>query len=206
MKIWLLTSAALTLAACGGSGVDAPEDSASDDMTNEVMTMPDTTIASDVASESDMMSRSFAVINAAGAEIGEVRITDQASGGVTLDLDVTAFPAGAHAIHFHTNGSCELPDFTSAGGHYNPKDVNHGFEADAPNPHAGDMRNFEAPESGVVKTQIRNERVTLSPRSGLAPLFDVDDTALIIHAGSDDYVSQPTGAAGGRIACAEITP
>lgn len=123
-----------------------------------------------------------------------------------LDLDVTAIPEGAHAIHFHTNGTCDLPDFTSAQGHYNPMDVNHGFESTAPNPHAGDMRNFDAPASGVVKTQISNERVSLSDRDGFAPLFDTDNTALIIHASADDYVTQPTGAAGGRIACAVIAP
>lgn len=196
MKNWILASAAMSLVACGGTDTDAVVDAATD-----TMTMPRT-----VTSTPGLITQSFAVINTAGVEIGEVKITDQATGGVMLDLDVTAIPAGSHAIHFHTTGTCDLPDFTSSGGHYNPMDANHGFDASAPNPHAGDMRNFEAPASGVVKTQILNERVSLSVRDGYAPLFDADNTALIIHASSDDYVTQPTGAAGGRIACAVITP
>jgi Cu-Zn family superoxide dismutase len=196
MKHLLLLSAAAALAACGNTDGDTIVDSATETMTMEQPTgqMP------------ELMTQSFAVMNTAGFEIGQVTIADQAEGGVTLDLDVTAIPAGSHAIHFHTNGACDLPDFTSAGGHYNPMDANHGFDASAPNPHAGDMPNFDAPDSGVVKTQISNERVSLSIRDGYAPLFDADNTALIIHAGSDDYKTQPTGAAGGRIACAVIAP
>lgn len=157
----------------------------------------------DIAAE--MMSASFDVINSAGLPIGSVEIMDQTD-GVSLTLDLTSIPAGSHAIHFHENGSCDLPDFKSAGGHYNPMSVNHGFEAPAPNPHAGDMRNFEAPASGVVKLTMMNERVSLSDREGFAPLFDANQTAMIIHASADDYASQPSGDAGGRIACAVIAP
>jgi Cu-Zn family superoxide dismutase len=194
MKYLLLVSAAAVLAACGNTDGDAIVDSATETMTME----------QSGGQVPGLMTRSFAVMNTSGFEIGQVTIADQAAGGVTLDLDVTAIPAGAHAIHFHTNGACDLPDFTSSGGHYNPMDANHGFDASAPNPHAGDMPNFNAPDSGVVKTTIKNERVSLSIRDGYAPLFDADNTALIIHAGSDDYKTQPTGAAGGRIACAVI--
>lgn len=196
MKNWILVSAAIALAACSGTDGEA-----------DAETRPNTmTMTSETSQAQGLMTQSFAIINTAGVEIGEVTISDQAAGGVMLDLDVTAIPEGAHAIHFHTNGTCDLPDFTSAQGHYNPMDVNHGFESTAPNPHAGDMRNFDAPASGVVKTQISNERVSLSDRDGFAPLFDTDNTALIIHASADDYVTQPTGAAGGRIACAVIAP
>lgn len=196
MKHLLLISAAITLTACGNADGDGTVDNATDAMTLQQSSeqMP------------GLITQSFAVMNTSGFEIGQVTIADQAAGGVTLDLDVSAIPAGPHAIHFHTNGTCDLPDFTSSGGHYNPLEANHGFDASAPNPHAGDMRNFDAPMSGVVKTQISNDRVSLSIRDGYAPLFDADNTALIIHAGSDDYRTQPTGAAGGRIACAVIAP
>lgn len=188
-KFWLV-SAAITLVACSDTGT------MSDDNTDTISPLP----------AYDMMSESFDVINASGSSIGTVTVTDDVTGGVTISLDITSIPEGDHAIHFHEIGQCDLPDFTSSGGHYNPLQHNHGFDADAPNPHAGDMRNFTAPASGVVQTDIRNERVTLSDRAGFAPLFDKDSTALIIHAGADDYVSQPTGAAGGRIACAVIAP
>lgn len=196
MKNWVLASTAIALVACGGTQTETGSEAASETLT--LQNAPEQTTG--------LMTQKFAVINTAGIEIGEVTITDQTAGGVMLDLDVTAIPEGSHAIHFHTNGACDLPDFTSAGGHYNPMDVNHGFDSAAPNPHAGDMRNFDAPPSGVVKTQISNERVSLSDRNGFAPLFDADNTALIIHASADDYVTQPTGAAGSRIACGVIAP
>ena len=156
-----------------------------------------------MSTANSMMSREFDVLNGAGRSIGSVTIKDTAS-GVDVMLDVTSIPAGSHAIHFHETGTCDGPDFTSAGGHYNPTGHNHGFEAASPNPHAGDMRNFDAPQSGVVRTTVKNDRVSLSERSGMAPLFDANGTALIIHAAADDYVSQPSGAAGARIACAVV--
>lgn len=191
MKHLLLCGAALSLVACGGAGSDQAESS---------------DVTSVTASATDPIVATFDVINISGSPIGTVTISDEDAGGVTLSLDVTSIPQGSHAIHFHENGRCDIPDFKSAGGHYNPMEVNHGFESEAPNPHAGDMRNFDAPMSGVVQTDIRNERVSLSDREGLAPLYDEDGTALIIHASADDYMTQPTGAAGGRIACAVIMP
>ena len=53
-----------------------------------------------------------------------------------------------------------------------------------------------------VVSQVLNDRVTLG--AGEATLFDADGSALVIHAGVDDYRSQPAGDAGGRIACAVI--
>ncbi|MFB9374836.1 superoxide dismutase family protein [Algimonas porphyrae] len=199
-KVLLLTSAAM-LTACGSpeAEIDRPDADNTLDVATEMMTDTD-------ADTVVMMSQSFPVMNTSGAEIGTVTVSDQSAGGVTVTLDVTAITAGAHAVHFHETGRCDGPDFTSAGGHYNPMGNNHGFDADAPNPHAGDMPNVEAPQSGVVQTVIENERVSLSPREGMAPLFDANGTAFIIHADADDYVSQPTGAAGSRIACAVIAP
>ena len=149
-----------------------------------------------------MLTQTFSVINVDGNPLGTVQIEDTAV-GVDVTLDLTAIPEGDHAIHFHENGLCDGPDFKSAGGHYNPMTVMHGFETET-GPHAGDMRNFAAPSSGVVKQTVSNARVSLSKRSGFAPLFDEHGTALIIHAAADDYVSQPSGAAGSRIACAVI--
>lgn len=151
----------------------------------------------------EMERGTFDVKNASGMTIGTVLIADTMD-GVDVTLDVTAIPEGNHAIHFHENGTCDGPEFTSAGGHYNPTDRNHGFDAPSPSPHAGDMRNFDAPQSGVVQTTVANERVSLSMREGMAPLRDANGTALIIHAEADDYTSQPAGAAGARIACAVI--
>lgn len=150
-----------------------------------------------------LMSHSYPVINSGGHELGTVTIND-VENGVNLILDITSIPAGPHAIHFHQTGACDTPDFTSSGGHYNPKSVEHGHIGTS-GPHAGDMENFNAPQSGVVKLTIPNPQVSLSDRHEFSPLLDADGTALVIHAGADDYKSQPSGAAGARIACAVIS-
>ena len=207
-------AATLALTACGNAddevardidtGVERTE-RALENAVNDTERMADRTVERmDSSMDDEDMEMSFSLVNASGFEIGTVTIEDEEM-GVEVDIDATSLPEGPHAVHFHENGTCDGPDFTSAGGHYNPSGVNHGFDAASPNPHAGDMRNIEVPRSGVVEVELDNERVTLRPRDGLAPLLDSNGTALIIHAGADDYESQPSGDAGGRIACAVIS-
>ena len=210
--LFAASAATLALTACGNAddevardidtGVERTE-RALDNAVNDTERMADRMTERMDNDMDDDMEMSFSLVNASGFEIGTVTIEDEEV-GVEVDIDATSLPEGAHAVHFHENGTCDGPDFTSAGGHYNPSGVNHGFDAASPNPHAGDMRNIDVPRSGVVEVELDNERVTLRPRDGLAPLLDSNGTALIIHAGADDYESQPSGDAGGRIACAVI--
>jgi Cu-Zn family superoxide dismutase len=69
-------------------------------------------------------------------------------------------------------------------------------------PHAGDMPNLHVPESGTLQIEVLNATVALSESS----LLDVDGSAIVIHAGPDDYKADPAGNAGDRIACGAITP
>ncbi len=123
--------------------------------------------------------------------------------GVKITLDIEKLPAGPHAIHFHENGKCDGPKFTSAGGHYNPQTMKHGFDH-AEGFHAGDMPNIMVQKNGKARLELVNTSVTLDdgPRSLRKP----GGTTLIIHGGVDDYKSQPAGNAGDRIACAVIPP
>ena len=118
--------------------------------------------------------------------------------GVKISLNLKGLTPGAHAIHIHENGICEGPAFTTAGGHLNPEKKEHGME----NPkghHAGDMPNIIADKDGVVKTSFVNEGVTLL--DGPNSLKKEGGAALIIHAGADDYKTNPSGGAGDRVAC-----
>jgi Cu-Zn family superoxide dismutase len=138
--------------------------------------------------------------NAEGAEVGSVSLT-QGEGGVKINLALKGLPPGVHAFHVHTIGKCE-PPFTTAGGHFNPEGKKHG-KMSPDGAHAGDMPNLEVPESGELSTDIVNAAVTLEkdkPNS----VFKPDGTALVIHAAADDYQTDPTGNAGGRIACGVI--
>jgi len=201
-----LAPLALIIAACGNNAAeDANIEARMDALEVEAAELEaDAQQMITEMSESRAMERgTFEVKNSSGFTIGTAMIADTMD-GVDVTLDLTSIPEGNHAIHFHETGTCDGPDFKSAGGHYNPANVNHGFDAPSPRPHAGDMRNFDAPASGVVQQTIENARVSLAGYGDRAPLRDANGSALIIHAEPDDYETQPTGAAGARIACAVI--
>jgi Cu-Zn family superoxide dismutase len=139
-------------------------------------------------------------INAQNKEIGTAVLTETPH-GVLIEFIVNEIPQGEHGFHIHETGSCETPDFKSAGGHYMPRGKAHGYES-ADGYHAGDMPNQFVEADGLMRGQVFNPQVTLA--EGEATLFDDDGSALMIHADADDYSSQPAGAAGARLACAVI--
>lgn len=139
--------------------------------------------------------------NQSGEELGTIQLSET-NAGVLLTLDLSGLkPNGEQAIHFHETGKCEAP-FKTAGGHYNPTNSAHGMKHPE-GEHAGDMPNLMPDKNGNIKTQILNRKVTLAAESteDLATLYDEDGSAIIIHEGADDHMSQPSGAAGARIAC-----
>ena len=139
-------------------------------------------------------------INDQGKKIGTAAIT-QTSHGVKINVNVTGLPPGTHAFHIRAVGKCEIPDFKSAGGHFNPTGKQHGKEN--PNgPHAGDMSNFEVGADGTAKFSTVNTGVTLD--EGSNSLLHEGGTALVIHEKTDDYKTDPTGNAGNRIACGVV--
>jgi Cu-Zn family superoxide dismutase len=138
--------------------------------------------------------------NADGKDVGTAELS-QLPNGVLIRLSLKGVPAGEHAFHVHQTGKCE-PPFTSAGGHFNPGNKKHGLMATAGH-HAGDMPNLHIPADGMLSVEVVNDTVTLEkgkPNS----LYGPNGTALIIHAGKDDYKTDPTGDAGGRIACGVV--
>jgi Cu-Zn family superoxide dismutase len=145
-------------------------------------------------------SASAPLKNAEGKEVGSANLI-QTPHGVLINVSVKGLPPGEHAFHVHAVGKCE-PPFTSAGGHFNPESKKHGLLA-AEGQHAGDMPNLHIPQSGDLTIEILNTGITLEkgkPNS----VFDADGSAVVIHAGSDDYKSDPAGNAGDRIACGVI--
>lgn len=140
------------------------------------------------------------LINTQGQKVGTAIIT-QTAAGVKIDVSVDRLPPGAHAFHIHAVGKCEVPDFKSAGGHFNPSGKQHG--KDNPNgPHAGDMLNFEVGADGAAKFSTVNAGVTLGEAAN--SLFHEGGAALVIHEKADDYKTDPAGNAGNRIACGVI--
>lgn len=119
---------------------------------------------------------------------------------VTLTVAVAGLSEGAHGIHLHTTGKCDGPDFTTAGGHLNPGGHQHGSENPA-GKHLGDLPNIAVGNSGAGTVTV-----TLGQRDDVvAALFDADGTAIVVHAGPDDYRTDPAGNSGGRVACGVFT-
>ena len=147
------------------------------------------------------MTLKATMIGLDGKALGTVTLTD-APTGVLLAADLSGLPAGDHGFHFHETGTCDAAaKFASAGGHFAAGGMAHGLMAMG-GPHGGDMPNQHVGSDGRLVTQVFNGGVTLKP--GPHSLLDADGSALVIHAGVDDYSSQPAGNAGGRIACAVI--
>ncbi|SCW69606.1 superoxide dismutase, Cu-Zn family [Sphingobium faniae] len=136
-----------------------------------------------------------------GVARGEAKVT-QAADGLHVFVRGTGLTPGLHAVHIHTTGTCTAPDFTSAGGHWNPTGHQHGKD----NPqgmHMGDMPNMLAGSdgSGEMEYVIAGGAIN----SGAMPLLDTDGAAIIIHAQADDNKTDPAGNAGSRVACGVLT-
>jgi Cu-Zn family superoxide dismutase len=138
--------------------------------------------------------------NAQGTMVGVAALSED-EGGLRFFADVWGLPPGQHGIHLHAAGRCEPPDFTSAGGHFNPAAKKHGL-MNPDGPHAGDLPNITVGADGTGQLNYLVRGVMLG--SGAGSLFDADGTAVVIHAGPDDHRTDPAGNSGARIACGVI--
>jgi len=139
--------------------------------------------------------------NNKGIEIGNVMFT-QKDNGVEINVEVNNMPQGVYAFHIHENGLCDTPDYKSCGGHFNPFGKKHGF-LNQEGPHAGDLPNIEVNSNGKGYMRVMTSRMTLR-KGEMNSLFKEGGTAVILHQGPDDYISDPAGHGGARIACGII--
>lgn len=118
--------------------------------------------------------------------------------GVQVEATVTGLEADSlHGFHIHEYGDCREPDGTSAGGHYNPDNEEHGAPDDDLR-HMGDLGNIPANAQGVATTDFIDTELKLNGPNSII------GRGVIVHANEDDFVSQPSGAAGPRVACGVI--
>jgi superoxide dismutase, Cu-Zn family len=197
VTIPLLSATVITLvAACGsdedGSGVDTAAGAGSSEAATDELTAT--------------------LVDPAGAEVGTVTFSEEDE-GTQVSVEVTDLPPGFHGFHVHAIGVCEpdsanpadpsmTGDFLSAGGHIGAGESDHGE-------HPGDMPTLYVADSGTGSLTFVTNALAL------ADLTDDDGSAVMVHAGRDNYANIPeryapagpdemtlnTGDAGGRIAC-----
>ncbi|WP_264521234.1 superoxide dismutase family protein [Flavobacterium sp. N1994] len=122
------------------------------------------------------------------------------NGEVTLTAKLTGLKPGTHGIHIHEKADCSAADAASAGGHWNPTFKKHGKWTDAEH-HKGDIGNFEADASGKATITFKTNEWCIGCGDATK---DILGKGLIVHDKADDFVTQPSGNAGARVACSAI--
>lgn len=108
-------------------------------------------------------------------------------------------PNGTHGFHVHEKGNCSAADATSAGSHFNPSSSQHGGTAGAAR-HGGDLGNLKADANGYAQMSVQVSGISLGTEPN-----SVTARAVIVHAGTDDLKTQPSGNSGARVACGLIS-
>lgn len=144
------------------------------------------------------VTKAIAVLHpTAGSNVSGMVTFTKSGDDVKVVADVTGLTPGKHGFHIHEFGDCSSPDGKSAGGHFNPGNHQHGAP-DATDRHAGDLGNIEADASGKAHLELTDKVMKLD---GPNPIVG---HAVIVHEKADDLKTQPTGDAGGRVACGVI--
>jgi len=127
---------------------------------------------------------------------GTVTFTQTAQ-GIRIEAEMEGLSEGKHGFHIHQYGDCSAPDATSAGGHFNPENTKHGAPSDTER-HVGDLGNITADQTGRAELIMVDDMISFSGEHSII------GRAIVVHAGEDDFTSQPTGNVGARVACGII--
>jgi Cu-Zn family superoxide dismutase len=134
-----------------------------------------------------------------GSEVVGVARFEQQGDNVVLLLSLSNATPGPHGVHLHENGDCSAPDGNSAGGHWNPTEDSHG-EWGSDHYHFGDIGNIMVDTLGNGTLRFETDKWNLEEVN----TFSVLGKSVVIHSGTDDLISQPSGDAGYKVACGVI--
>lgn len=135
-----------------------------------------------------------------GQVLGTARVSQERE-GTRIVLNINGLPPGSYGVHLHEVGRCDWPGFTSAGGHFNPGQRQHGHMNPA-GEHAGDLPNLVVGEDR--RGTLDAVRPGLRMVDGDAALLNIDGASLMLHAAPDDYKTDPSGNSGARIGCSVL--
>jgi Cu-Zn family superoxide dismutase len=150
-----------------------------------------------VSAQSKVTTARAVLHDASGKEVGKARL-QQVGKGIKVTLQASKLAAGTHGVHIHAVGKCDAPDFASAGPHWNPTGRQHGKDNPA-GMHKGDLPNI------VIGSNGRGRLAFTVEGAVLGDLVDADGAALVVHAATDDYKTDPSGNSGARIACGVLS-
>jgi superoxide dismutase, Cu-Zn family len=136
-----------------------------------------------------------------GSSVTGNAIFEQEGSIVTMIATLSGLSEGTHALHLHQKADCSSDDGKSSGGHWNPTAQPHGEWGAAEGFHLGDIGNFEADASGNGTVSFETNKWCLGCGDESK---DILGKAIIVHEGTDDYTSQPSGAAGTRVSCGGV--
>ncbi|MDE0297730.1 MAG: superoxide dismutase family protein [Candidatus Poribacteria bacterium] len=134
-----------------------------------------------------------------GSSVTGTATFTQSGDQIALLVEIKGASPGLHAVHIHQYGDCSSPDGKSAGGHWNPTGVAHGKWGEGEF-HLGDIGNISVGEDGIGSISLKTDLWEIGTGSDV----DIVGRGIIVHAGADDFASQPSGAAGARIGCGAI--
>jgi Cu-Zn family superoxide dismutase len=143
-------------------------------------------------------TKAVAVLHPTKGSAVEGIVTFTKSGDeMKIVADITGLTPGKHGFHIHEFGDCSSPDGSAAGGHFNPTNNPHAGH-DMAQRHEGDMGNVEADSSGKAHLELTDSLMMMSGEKSII------GRGVIVHEKVDDLKTQPTGNAGGRVACGVI--
>ncbi len=185
----LATTSLLALVACGGPASE-----------EAVVATEETADAMEpYEPEAVVPTMAYAVLTPAeGMDVAATVTFTEGEGGVTVHGEVSGAEPGHHGFHLHEVGDCSSADFKSSGGHFNPAGVDHAGP-EAATRHAGDWGNLTVGEDGTGTLTLTTDLLTVGEGE-----HSVVGRAVVLHGGEDDLESQPSGAAGPRIACGVV--
>jgi Cu-Zn family superoxide dismutase len=136
-----------------------------------------------------------------GSNAAGFALFSEKNGVVKLSVTVRGLSEGTHAIHLHEKADCSSDDGKSTGGHWNPTFASHGAWGNQEGYHKGDIGNFEVGTDGIGRVYFETNEWCIGCEDDTKNILG---KAIIVHQGADDFMSQPSGAAGARISCAGI--
>ena len=120
---------------------------------------------------------------------------------VTMVATLQGLDAGEHAIHLHEKSNCSSADGKSSGGHWNPTNQAHGKWGATEGFHKGDIGNFTADADGNGTITFTTDQWCIGCDDDTKNIIG---KGIIVHQGTDDFTSQPSGAAGSRVSCGGV--